>query len=96
MFVDPVKVQMDRVRFLSLAEATPATRLLEQHREIRNAVVARDAAAAAGAMERHLREILVSLPRLAQAHPDLFEDSRVPAHADRVVRLDDRRSRTAK
>ena len=37
--------------------------------------------AAAAAVRVHLREILLVLPRLAKAFPDLFEDEELPGHA---------------
>ena len=44
--VEEVKAQMDRVRYLSLPQATPISRLVEQHEAILAAVEAGDAAAA--------------------------------------------------
>jgi GntR family transcriptional regulator, rspAB operon transcriptional repressor len=78
--LEDVKIQMDRVRYLSLPEATPLDLLVVQHRAILDGIRARNVAAATEAMQRHLREILIALPRLAAGHPDLFEDLRMPAH----------------
>ncbi|GGG49233.1 GntR family transcriptional regulator [Chelatococcus composti] len=80
-FIEDVKAQMDRVRYLSLPAASPMSRLIDQHAEIVRAIAQRDARRAGDAMRLHLREILNSLPRLAAAHPDLFEDDELPAHA---------------
>jgi DNA-binding GntR family transcriptional regulator len=71
--VEDVKSQMDRVRFLSLPDATPLAVLVLQHRAILLAVKDRDEAKAVVAMRAHLNEILRSLPRLAKQNPDLFE-----------------------
>jgi DNA-binding GntR family transcriptional regulator len=71
--IEDLKAQMDRVRFLSLPEATPIEKVIGQHRRIAKAIAARDGDAAAGAMHRHLSEILVSLPKLAGEHAELFE-----------------------
>lgn len=79
--VEDVKAQMDRVRYLSLPEASPMSRLIEQHGAILAAIARRDPDAAAAAMRTHLGEILIALPRLARANPDLFDDSDLPAHA---------------
>jgi len=68
-----VKLHMDRVRYLSLPDATPVSRLLAQHAAIVDAVAARDPDAAEAAMERHLAELLESLPRLMQRLPNYFE-----------------------
>lgn len=70
--LDTLKAQMDRVRFLSIEEATPTDVLIAQHEAIADAVEARDPDRAEAAMRVHLGEILRSLPRIAAAHPDLF------------------------
>lgn len=71
--IGEAKAQMDRVRFLRLSEATPMDHLIAHHQDILDAIVAKKADAAEEAMKIHLRGILQSLPRLAQAFPDLFE-----------------------
>ena len=71
--VEDMKVQMDRVRYLSLPEATPLSRLIDQHEAIVDAIAAHDPAQAEAAMRTHLSEILTSLPELAERFPDLFE-----------------------
>ena len=76
--VEEVKAQMDRVRYLSLPDATPVERLIEQHAAIVAAVTARDAAAAEAAVRRHLSEILISLPLLESQFSDLFERDDLP------------------
>ena len=72
--IEEAKAQMDRVRFLSLPDATPAAHLITQHQAILDAVASGKAAAAEQAMQDHLREILKSLPRVSQAFPDMFEE----------------------
>ena len=71
--IEQAKAQMDRVRFLSLPEATPMPRLVAQHKAILDGVAAGNSAAAASAMQGHLREILSSLPRLATKYPAMFD-----------------------
>ena len=71
--VEEVKAQMDRVRYLSMPQATPFARLVEQHTAILDAVEAHDQVRAEAAVRRHLSEILTSLPLLERAHPDLFD-----------------------
>lgn len=71
--IEEAKAQMDRVRFLSLPDATPIGHLIKQHEAILDAIAAGRAGAAEQAMRDHLCEILKSLPRLAQAFPDMFE-----------------------
>jgi GntR family transcriptional regulator, rspAB operon transcriptional repressor len=72
--LETLKAQMDRVRFLSIEEATPTDVLIAQHEAIADAIEARDPDGADAAMRLHLGEILQSLPRIAAAHPDLFVD----------------------
>ena len=71
--IESAKAQMDRVRFLSVPEATPVRRLIAQHTAILDGVAAGNSTAAASAMQGHLREILSSLPRLAQTFPAMFD-----------------------
>jgi DNA-binding GntR family transcriptional regulator len=71
--LEGLKAQLDRVRFLSLPQATPLSTIIEQHAAIVEAIAARSPEGAAAAMRRHLAEILVSLPKLAAEHPSLFE-----------------------
>lgn len=79
--VEGARAQMDRVRFLSLPEATPISVLIGQHQAIVDGLRAAHADDAERAMRQHLREILSALPRLAERFPDMFESSDVPAHA---------------
>jgi DNA-binding GntR family transcriptional regulator len=70
--LEGLKAQMDRVRYLSLPDATPFSVLIDQHAAILAGIRERAPEAAAAAMHRHLSEILNSLPRLAGEHPALF------------------------
>ncbi len=72
--LENLKAQMDRVRYLSMPDATPIDVLIGQHAAIVDAIARHAADEAEAAMHAHLAEILMSLPRLAQAHPDLFTD----------------------
>lgn len=69
-----VKLQMDRVRYLSLPDATPGGRLLEQHAAIVDAIAAGDGLTAEATMRQHLSELLSSLLRLVAMLPDYFDD----------------------
>lgn len=73
-----VKLQMDRVRYLSLPDATPGKLLIEQHRAIVRALRAHDRELAQAAMRTHLSELLSSLPQLVRRLPDYFEGSVAP------------------
>jgi DNA-binding GntR family transcriptional regulator len=83
--VEEVRAQMDRVRFLSLPDASPMPLLIEQHDEILAAVRRNDPDAAEAATQVHLREILIALPALAARHPDLFEAETMPIHTADLV-----------
>jgi DNA-binding GntR family transcriptional regulator len=72
--IEEAKAQMDRVRFLSLPDATPVNHLITQHQAILDAIAAGRPAAAEQAMQDHLREILKSLPRLSRTFPDMFDE----------------------
>lgn len=71
--IESAKAQMDRVRFLSLPEATPMRRLIAQHKAILDGIASRSGKSAAQAVQVHLREILSSLPRLAAKYPAMFD-----------------------
>lgn len=78
--VESARVQTDRVRFLSLPDASPMPLLISQHEAIVDRMEAGDPEGTEAAMRRHLREILIALPQIAAAHPDLFADTELPAH----------------
>jgi DNA-binding GntR family transcriptional regulator len=71
--VEDVKAQMDRVRFLDMAEAQPMAVVIEQHRDVLDALGRADPDAAEAAMRVHLSQIEKTLPVLAARFPELFE-----------------------
>lgn len=71
--IEGIKAQMDRIRYLSLDDATPLPLIIEQHTRIVDGIEAGDPTAAAAATRSHLREIIISLPDIAARFPDLFE-----------------------
>lgn len=71
--VQDLKAHMDRVCQLTLPGTEAMLPLVDQHRRIMEAIDARDAEAAAAAMQLHLTEILRALPRIESEHPELFE-----------------------
>lgn len=71
--IEGIKAQMDRIRYLSLDDATPLPLIIEQHQRIVDGIEAGDPTAAAAAMRSHLREIMVSLPDIAARFPELFD-----------------------
>jgi DNA-binding GntR family transcriptional regulator len=83
--VEAARFQTDRVRLLSLPDASPLNVLIAQHEAILNALAAGDGDGAAHAMSRHLREILLALPSIAAAHPEFFDDVDLPEHSRDLV-----------
>jgi GntR family transcriptional regulator, rspAB operon transcriptional repressor len=69
--IQAVKLQMDRVRYLSLPDPEHLRILLTQHRTIVDAIEAGDASAAGDAMAAHLREVLRTAQRLSEQRGDL-------------------------
>lgn len=76
--IENVKAQLDRVRYLSIPDSTPISKLADQHQAIVNAVAAADSQAAIEAMSLHQREILNSLPDLECRFPDMFDEPGLP------------------
>ncbi len=72
--LQPLKTQMDRMRYLN-ARHFPRDQLLQQHVHIVDAIRARDPDTAEKVMRAHLRQILDDLPVIAEALPDFFEAS---------------------
>lgn len=72
--LENLKAQMDRVRYLSLSDATPIDTLIDQHAVIADSIRRRDPDAAEAGIHAHLIEIVTSLPKLASAHSDWFVD----------------------
>jgi DNA-binding GntR family transcriptional regulator len=72
--LEGLKAQLDRVRFLAIDEVTPSKAIIAQHTAIVDALERKSPQQAEDAMRIHMSEILVSLPRLAEAHADLFSD----------------------
>ncbi len=73
--LESIKAQMDRVRYLSVDDATPTSRLIQQHQDIVDAIAAHDAQAAENAIRHHVREILISLPNIAVSYAEFFDES---------------------
>jgi GntR family transcriptional regulator, rspAB operon transcriptional repressor len=70
--IQVVKLQIDRVRYLSLPERGRLEVVLAQHKAIFAAVIDGPPDAAAAEMSRHLREVLRTVQTLNVQRPDLF------------------------
>lgn len=71
--IQSVKLQMDRVRYLSLPDPGHLTTLLAQHRAIFEAVEKGEAVGAGTAMSIHLQEVLRTAKKLSMQRADLLE-----------------------
>ena len=72
-FIEGLKSQMDRVRFLSLGQFSFAALIL-QHTAIVDTIEQGDIDGADIAIRHHLREILLELPQIIQANPSFFDE----------------------
>ena len=70
--VDDHKMQLDRVRYLTLGVSS-AKRAIDEHKAIAAAVARTDPAAAEAAMRAHLARAEVLLSQTIADHPDYFE-----------------------
>lgn len=66
------KAHMDRVRYLTLS-ITRRTSVLGEHREILDAIEARDAARASALIRAHIGSVADALEAIHAEHPDHFE-----------------------
>jgi DNA-binding GntR family transcriptional regulator len=69
--IEDVKVQMDRVRYLSL-RSFPQAKLVRQHTAIVDAIEEASPDEAERAMREHLRLIMDDLPSIEAQHPNFF------------------------
>ena len=69
--IEDVKLQMDRVRYLSL-RSFPQDKLVRQHTAIVDAIEKASADEAERKMREHLRLIMDDLPSIETQHPDFF------------------------
>lgn len=70
--IEGLKSQMDRVRFLSLAQF-PLRKLIGQHRDITDQIERGTVSGANAAVRIHLREVLSDLPQIVAANAAYFE-----------------------
>lgn len=72
--VEGLKAQLDRVRWLSLPDATPLGTIIGQHEDIVAGIEGGSPDEAEAAMRHHLSEILISLPKLSVERSEFFAD----------------------
>lgn len=79
-YIEETKVQMDRVRRLSLSKANSFDRLIAQHRRIVTAIAANNAAQIQQNLREHLRQVLPDIDALRRSAPGYF-DEKLPERA---------------
>jgi DNA-binding GntR family transcriptional regulator len=73
--LENLKVQIDRVRYLTHEDKATAGKVIAQHRAIVEALATRSPDLAEAAMRQHMSEIINSMPAMVAAHPELFVDA---------------------
>lgn len=73
-FIEGLKAQMDRVRYLSLSHF-PIDKLIEQHEEIVEGIAEGNVSQTETALRHHLHEILKDLPAIQAANPAYFNET---------------------
>jgi GntR family transcriptional regulator, rspAB operon transcriptional repressor len=72
--LENIKAHLDRVRFLTYDSTTPIAQIVDEHAAIVNAIESGKPGEAVRITEKHLREIIRTLPVVARQHPEYFED----------------------
>jgi len=72
-FLEGLKSQMDRVRFLSFSQF-PMAKLITQHKAVVDGIAAGNIAQAEDSIRVHLNEILIDLPKIQRANPEFFDE----------------------
>ncbi|MBO9123723.1 MULTISPECIES: GntR family transcriptional regulator [unclassified Rhizobium] len=71
--IQGVKAQLDRVRYLSLESGDWLNRIFDQHEMIVSRVIEADTTGAEAAMREHLQSVFLTIEKLAENRPELFE-----------------------
>jgi DNA-binding GntR family transcriptional regulator len=66
---------LNRVRRLSLAQPSYIAEMIDEHKEVVDAVARNDCDAAEQSLRHHLRMVLSDLPNIRRDHPEYFEDN---------------------
>lgn len=72
--VQRMKVQLDRLRRLSLPEKTTTRALIDEHRLIAHALTRRDVPGGRAHVSAHARRVLEHAPAMRRRYPDYFID----------------------
>lgn len=74
--IEHVRAQIDRYRLMTLPQAGRLTRVITEHRAVRDAIAGRDAARAGEAMAFHIGQMLDEVEALQHLDRDYFYDDR--------------------
>lgn len=74
--IEQVRSQIDRYRLMTLPQAGRLTRVITEHRAVRDAIAAADPAAAGTAMALHIGQMLDEVEALQNLDRDYFFDDR--------------------
>jgi DNA-binding GntR family transcriptional regulator len=72
--MQPMKLQLDRLRRLSLPDPSTVGALIDEHRAIVDALEAGDRRRGSGQIRKHVRRVLDYGPALRAQHPDYFTE----------------------
>lgn len=75
-YIEEAKIQMDRVRRLSLSQAHSFDKLIAQHRRIVAAIAANDPSEITSSLNEHLRQVLPDIDALRTNRPEFFDEAR--------------------
>ena len=84
-YIAEAKVQMDRVRRLSLSRAQSFDSLIAQHRRIVTAIAANNRAEIEASLQEHLRQVLPDIDALRESQPEFFDDDDILAEPSSQV-----------
>jgi DNA-binding GntR family transcriptional regulator len=72
--IQSMKLQLDRLRRLSVPDISGVAELIAEHAAIADALTAGDVRRGKALVSKHARRVLDYGPRLSNAHPELFTD----------------------
>jgi DNA-binding GntR family transcriptional regulator len=72
--IQSMKLQLDRLRRLSVPDTSAVAELIAEHAAIADALAAGDVRGGKALVSKHARRVLGYLPQSRRAHPDLFTE----------------------
>jgi DNA-binding GntR family transcriptional regulator len=72
--IQSMKLQLDRLRRLSVPDTSTVADLIAEHAAIADALAAGDVRGGKALVSKHARRVLDYVPQLRSAHPDLFTE----------------------